>query len=87
MLKLIYRPLSLLISVLGGLLASTLFKRVWKLASGEDEAPEATSPDHSTGQVLAAALLQGALFGVVKAAVDRAGAKGYRKLTGEHMDD
>jgi hypothetical protein len=87
MLKLIYRPLSLLISVLGGMLASVLFKRVWKLASGEDEAPEATSPDHSTRQVLTAALLQGALFGVVKAAVDRAGAKGYRKLTGEHMDD
>jgi hypothetical protein len=26
--------------------------------------------------------LQGAIFGTVKAAVDRAGAKGYKKITG-----
>lgn len=87
MLKLLYRPMSLLISVLGGLLATALFKRTWKAISGEDEAPEPTSPDHGTKEVLVAAVIQGALFGVVKAAVDRAGAKGYRKLTGEHMDD
>ncbi|NKS66523.1 DUF4235 domain-containing protein, partial [Rhodococcus hoagii] len=32
-------------------------------------------------EVLVAAALQGAVFAVVKAAVDRAGAKGYRALT------
>ncbi|UVS77367.1 DUF4235 domain-containing protein [Actinokineospora fastidiosa] len=85
--KLLYRPLSLLSGVLGGLLAGVLFKRLWKVVSGQEEAPEATSPDHSTKQVLVAAMLQGALFGVVKAAVDRAGAKGYRRLTGDHLDD
>ncbi|GGS43825.1 membrane protein [Actinokineospora fastidiosa] len=87
MVKLLYRPLSLLSGVLGGLLAGVLFKRLWKVVSGQEEAPEATSPDHSTKQVLVAAMLQGALFGVVKAAVDRAGAKGYRRLTGDHLDD
>ncbi|GLZ38839.1 DUF4235 domain-containing protein [Actinokineospora sp. NBRC 105648] len=85
--RLLYRPLSLLVSVLGGLLATALFKRVWSGVSGDEEAPEATSPDHSTREVLLAALLQGAIFGVVKAGVDRAGAKGFRKLTGEHLDD
>ncbi|RLK54283.1 DUF4235 domain-containing protein [Actinokineospora cianjurensis] len=85
--RLLYRPLSLLVSVLGGLLAGVLFKRVWRGVSGDDEAPEATSPDHSTREVLLAALLQGAIFGVVKAGVDRAGAKGFRKLTGEHLDE
>lgn len=84
--KLLYRPLSLLVSVLGGLLSAAMFKRVWHLVSGEDEAPKATSSDHSTKQVLTAALLQGAVFGVVKAAVDRAGAKGYRRLTGRDLD-
>lgn len=85
--RLMYRPLSMLISVLGGALAAALFKRLWRAVSGDEEAPEATSPDHSTREVLSAALLQGAMFGVVKAAVDRAGAKGFRKLTGEHLDD
>ncbi len=85
--KLLFRPLSMLVSVLGGLLAGALFKRLWRAATGEDEAPEATSPDHSTREVLIAALLHGAIFGVVKASVDRAGAKGFRKLTGEHLDN
>ncbi|WP_026422005.1 DUF4235 domain-containing protein [Actinokineospora inagensis] len=85
--RLLYRPLSLLISVLGGLLAGTVFKRAWRTVSGDDEPPEATSPDHSTREVLLAALLQGAIFGVVKASVDRAGAKGFRRLTGKHLDE
>lgn len=84
--KLLYKPLSLLIGVLGGMLASTLFKQVWKLVSGEEDAPEATSPEYGTREVLTAALLQGAIFGVVKAAVNRAGAKSYRKVTGKHLD-
>lgn len=87
MVKLLYRPLSMLISALGGLLSAALFKRIWRGVAGEDEAPGATSPDHRTREVLLAALLQGAIFGVVKASIDRAGAKGYRRLTGEHLDD
>ncbi|WP_436498733.1 DUF4235 domain-containing protein [Actinokineospora sp. HUAS TT18] len=85
--NLLYRPLSLVISVLGGVLASAVFKRVWRAVSGEAEAPEATSPDHRTREVLLAALLQGAIFGVVKAGLDRAGAKGFRRLTGKELDD
>ena len=80
--KLLYKPLGLLVSVLGGILASAVFKKVWPAASGEQEAPQATSPEHSTKEVLIAALVQGAIFGAVKAAVDRAGAKGFKKVTG-----
>lgn len=85
--KLLFRPLSMLISVLGGVLAGALFKRLWRGATGDDEAPEATSPDHSTKEVLVAALLHGAVFGVVKAAVDRAGAKSFRRMTGKNLDN
>jgi hypothetical protein len=80
--KLLYKPLGLLVSVLGGVLASAVFKKVWTAVSGQQEAPEATSAEHSTREVLLAALVQGAVFGVVKAAVDRAGAKGFKQLTG-----
>jgi hypothetical protein len=80
--KLPYRALSLLVSVLGGILAGAVFKKVWAAVSGEEEAPEATSPEYSTREVLVAAAVQGAIFGVVKAAVDRAGAKGIKKITG-----
>ncbi len=80
--KLLYKPLGLLVSVLGGILAGAVFKQVWKVVSGGEDAPEATSPEYSTKEVLIAALVQGALFGTVKAAVDRAGAKGFKKVTG-----
>ena len=85
--KLMYKPLSLAASVAGGVIAGAIFKRVWKLIADEGEAPKATSRDYGWGSVLAAAALQGAIFAVVKAAIDRGGAEGVRKLTGEWPDD
>jgi hypothetical protein len=84
--KLLYKPLGMLFSVLGGLAASALFKRLWRAATGQDEAPEATDKDFSWTEVLIAATVQGAIFGLVKAAIDRGGATGYRKLTGRWPD-
>ena len=80
--KLLYKPVGLLVSVLGGMLAGAIFKRIWKLAAGEDEAPKATDASRGWPEVLIAAGLQGATFAVVKAAVDRAAATGTRRLTG-----
>jgi hypothetical protein len=84
--KLLYKPLGMVFSVLGGLAASALFKRLWRAATGQDEAPEATDKDFSWTEVLIAATVQGAIFGLVKAAIDRGGATGYRKLTGRWPD-
>jgi hypothetical protein len=81
--KLLYKPLSLAFGVAGGILAGIVFKQVWKVVAGEEEAPEATSEEYSWAEVLTAAALQGAIFAVVKAAVDRSGAAGVRKLTGQ----
>jgi hypothetical protein len=84
--KVLYKPLSLAFGVAGGVLASMVFKQVWKVVAGEDDAPEATSEDYGWGEVLVAAALQGAIFAVVKAAVDRGGAASVRKLTGDWPD-
>jgi len=82
MIKVLYKAVSLLVSVLGGMLAGAIFKRVWKLAAGEDEAPTATDIRRGWPEVLLAAALQGAIFALVKAALDRGAAEGARKLTG-----
>lgn len=81
--KALYKPLSVAFGVAGGILAGIAFKQVWKVVAGEEDAPEATSQDYSWAEVLTAAAIQGAIFAVVKAAVDRGGAVGVRKLTGE----
>lgn len=80
--KIVYRPLGMVLSILGGVLASFMFSKVWQAATGEPEAPKATERHRSWGDVLAAATLQGAVFGLVKAAVDRGGATGFRRATG-----
>jgi hypothetical protein len=80
--KMMYKSLSLVTGVLGGVLAGALFNRVWRVVADQDEAPEPTALDHRTREVLVAAALQGAVFGLVKAAMDRAAAKGYRRVTG-----
>jgi len=86
-LKITYKILSLLFSVLGGLLAGVVFKQAWKLAAGEDDAPDADDPDRGWAEVLTAAALQGAIFALVKAATQRAGAQGVRKTTGRWPGD
>jgi hypothetical protein len=80
--KLLYRPLGLLASVLGGLAAGAVFKSMWKRIANEDEPPEATQAHRSWKEIIPAAALQGAVFGAVKAGVDRGGLKGFEKLTG-----
>jgi hypothetical protein len=80
--KILYRPLSLAMSVVGGLIAGMAFKQVWRLLGHQDDAPSATDRDRSWREILMAAAIEGALFGLVKAAVDRGGAKGFEKATG-----
>ena len=82
MIKLLYKPVGMLVSVLGGVLAGVIFKRVWQVTAREDDAPKATDAKRGRREVLLAAALQGAIFAVVKAAVDRGAAEGTRKLTG-----
>jgi len=82
MIKLVYKPLSILISMLGGILAGAIFKRVWKLAAGADQAPQATDAAKGWPEVLVAAALHGAIFAVVGATVNRLAAEGTRSLTG-----
>jgi Protein of unknown function (DUF4235) len=80
--KVVYTPLGILFSVLGGILAGTIFKQIWKRVSGEEETPKAKESEYGWKEVLPAAAAQGAVFGLVKAAVDRGGAEGFKKLTG-----
>jgi predicted metal-dependent enzyme (double-stranded beta helix superfamily) len=80
--KLWYRPVGLALGALAGAAAGFAFKQVWQVVAGEPDAPDATDEERGWGEVLVAAALQGAIFAVVKAAVDRGGAAGVRRLTG-----
>ncbi|MER7283022.1 DUF4235 domain-containing protein [Dactylosporangium sp. NPDC000244] len=83
MARLAYKPVGVLLGAAAGAAAGLIFKQVWRVAGRDDDAPNATDEDRAWGEILVAAALQGAIFAVVKAAVDRAGAIGVRRATGQ----
>jgi hypothetical protein len=81
--KMLYKAVGLVAGLLGGMLASSIIKKVWELTPGHDEAPEAIDTRRSWSEILTAAALEGAIFAMIRAAVDRATAVSAEKLTGE----
>jgi predicted metal-dependent enzyme (double-stranded beta helix superfamily) len=82
MIKIMYKPFSIIAGVLGGILAGVIFKQVWKLAAHDEEAPDSTDVQKGWGEVLIAATVQGAIFALVNAGVDRGAAEATLRLTG-----
>jgi hypothetical protein len=87
MLKTLYRPVGLLVSILGGLMAGALFKQLWKRVAHEDDAPKPGQSERSWREIVPAAAIEGAVFGAVKAAVDRGSLKTFEKATGVWAGD
>jgi hypothetical protein len=87
MAKLLYRPFGIAFSILGGLLAGAVFKQTWKRVSGKEDPPKPKESEYGWKELLAAAAVQGAVFGLVKAAVDRSGARAFEKVTGAWPGD
>lgn len=69
--KIAYRPVGLVLGAVSGMIAGAAFKQTWKLIEGRP-----------WRQILLAAAVQGAIFSVVKAAVERSGAQVTRRFTG-----
>lgn len=84
--KVAYRPVGLLLGIAGGMAAGAVVRQIWRVVGDDDDAPDATDEDRTWREILLAAAIQGAVFAVVKAAVDRAGATGVRRLTGTWPD-
>ncbi|GAA0200344.1 DUF4235 domain-containing protein [Cytobacillus oceanisediminis] len=85
--KVLYRPVGLVSSILGGLFASMIFKQVWKRVSPSTDAsgdvPGPLQSEYPFKEIMLAAVLQGAIYAAVKAVIDRQGARTFEKVTGE----
>jgi Protein of unknown function (DUF4235) len=78
---LFYKPVDQIAGMVSGLLAGLIFDRVWTLINRKG-APKPTDERRGWGEILLAATLHGAVFALVKAAVDRGAAEGTRRFTG-----
>lgn len=81
-LPVVYKPIGFLLGWTSGSLAGMAFQKTWKVIRHEDNAPDALDKDRGWGEVLLAAAVQGAIFALVRSAVDRAGATAIERSTG-----
>jgi hypothetical protein len=87
--KILYRPWGLVASLLGGLIAAQIFQQLWKRLDPEspEDPPKPLQSEYRLPKVLLAALVQGALFSVIKALINRGGARVFERWTGEWPGD
>jgi hypothetical protein len=82
--KVLYRPVGLTSSILGGLLAGIIFKQVWRRATpGDPDPPTALESEYDLKEILIAATVQGAIYSLVKTLIDRGGARAFQRWTDE----
>lgn len=82
--KSMYKPLALVSSVVGGLVAGKIFTEIWQRANPSGtEPPDPTDLSSSAKEIFIAAAVQGLIVGVVRAALARGQAKGFKALTNE----
>jgi hypothetical protein len=87
--KILYRPWGLIGSMVGGIIAGQVFQQVWKHAApgDQDDPPKPLQSEYRLPQVLVAAVVQGAIFYLVKALINRGGARLFQRWTGEWPGD
>jgi hypothetical protein len=79
--KLIYKPIGIVLGILAGLVGKRIFNFAWEKIDDEDP-PKATTEEAPWVKVLGAAALQGVIFRTVRVIVNRYGAIGWTYLTG-----
>jgi Protein of unknown function (DUF4235) len=80
MTKILFLPFSMLGGLLAGVVGKTLFAGVWSLVDKE-EPPDPKHRDVSWQKLLAALLLEGAIFRAVRGAFDHGSRKMFSSLT------
>lgn len=79
--KILFTPFSLLAGILAGLLSKKVFALVWgAIDHGEVPDPKQRVEDH--GKLAAALVLEGAISRAVRGGVDHASRHGFARLTG-----
>ena len=81
MAKLLFIPFSVIGGLLAGQIAKKVFDVIWGLFDDE-EPPEGEHRDAAWGKLLVAAAIQGAIFRAVREAADRGSRQAFESITG-----
>ena len=80
--KAVFTPIGLIVGLGAGLVAKRIFDAVWGLFDDE-EAPRPKHRDVPLGKMLAALLVEGAIFRLVRGLADHGTRHGWAQLTGQ----
>jgi hypothetical protein len=81
MAKILFIPVSVISGLVAAALGKKLFEGLWSLVDHE-QPPDPKHRDVSWGKVVAALILEGAIFRAVRGVVDRASRQAFSKATG-----
>lgn len=81
MIKLLFRPVSILSGIVAGLLARRSFALIWRLVD-DKRPPQSDQRAVSVPKLALALALEGAVFRAVKGLVDYASRRGFADFTG-----
>jgi len=79
--KILFLPFSIIGGLVAGMLSKKLFDFVWGMVDDE-EAPRAKHRDVSVGKLVAALVIEGAVFRAVRGVADHYTRRGFAALTG-----
>jgi hypothetical protein len=79
--KILFMPFSILGGVLAGVLGKKAFERVWG-AIEDEEPPDPKYRDVALQKLLAALVLEGAIFRAVRGLADHGSRRAFSRLTG-----
>ncbi|HTQ69704.1 MAG TPA: DUF4235 domain-containing protein [Solirubrobacteraceae bacterium] len=79
--KLLFLPLRVLGGILAGVVARKAFARLWAVFD-DQTAPDPKRREASVGKLIAALVLEGAIFRAVRGLFDHGSRRAFNKLTG-----
>jgi hypothetical protein len=79
--KLIFAPIGIVAGLLAGMVAQKGFDRLWAVFD-DDEPPEPDQRDISYPKLIAALVVEGAVFRLTKGVVDHGVRGGFARMTG-----
>lgn len=81
MIKLIFRPFSVVAGLLAGTIGKRLFRRLWRLLD-DKQPPQAEQRSIPIGKLALALIVEGALFRLVKGLADHGSRRAFAHMTG-----
>jgi hypothetical protein len=79
--KFVFTPISIVLGLIAGMIGSKIFEKIWGLVDDE-EPPSSEHREFSWPKLIAALLVEGAIFKLVKGLTDHGARATFAKATG-----